>query len=356
VTKRLTLGLAAAVLASAAAAAELAAQAAATKDSGITLSFKPPSFKVRYPKLQLQGAAPVLPDGTRVKINLFRLEESYVLGGKIEGIFAPAGGGLADVNDKKFAYEAGITGAGKYMVEVLYLDDIQSQEISDQLKKKLPQKVWQFEFLCWGDDLAPELPAKLKELQTVGNEVLDMVKRFEAACKSEEVWKAEGKAIVKDNGKLLPKVENSTLRNYYPAAMIQMFYTIRNLQGTAQYFHFEKGQFAGGRSYHADNQEIKTYREEAFNFANLKRYVEEAIVVAGREYCLWIIKEMRRTGGPMKEELLAVLKNAKDYPGIPPFAERLEKAGLSDIDALEIEIRGGGKSDKGGAPAAPPGK
>jgi hypothetical protein len=356
VTKRLTLGLAAAVLASAAGAAELSAQSVAAKDAGVTLNFKPPSFKVRFPKLQLQGTASVLPDGTRVKLNLFRLEESYMLGGKLEGVFTPAGGGLADVNDRKFSYEAGITGAGKYMVEVLYLDDIQSQEISDQLKKKLPQKVWQFEFLCWGDELAPELPAKLKELQTLGNEVLDMVKRFESACKSEESWKAEGKAIVKDNAKLLPKVENSTLRNYYPAAMIQMFYTIRNLQGTAQYFHFEKGQFAGGRSYHADNQEIKTYREEAFNFANLKRYVEESMAVAGREYCLWVIKEMRRTGGPVKDDLLAVLKNAKDYPGILPFAERLEKASLADIDLLELEIRGGGKTDKAGASATPPGK
>lgn len=327
-----------------------------TRDSSVTLSFKPPTFKTRFPKLQLSGGSSVLPDGTQIKVNLHRLEETWMTGGRLEPQYFGGGGGLTVVADKKFIYEAGIGGPGKYLVEILYLDDLQRQEISELLKKKLPQKTWQFEFLCWGDELAAELGPKLKELAALANEALDMVKRFEAACKSKETWLAEGKAVTKDNAKLLPKVDNSPLKMYFPAAMTQIFFTIRNLQGTSPYFVFdEKGQFGGGRSYHADNEEIKTVRNEAFSYANLKRYIEESIPLAGREYCLWALKDMRRLAGTLKPDFLATMKDQqKDNTGIAPFFERFEKATISDVDALEADIRGAGAKSEKKPDATPP--
>jgi hypothetical protein len=324
------------------------------QDAPVTLSFKPPSFKTKFPRLQLSGVARILLDGTQVKINLHRLEEAWLAGGRLEHVYSGAGGGLAVVNDQKFAFQAGIPGPGKYLVQVEYLDDLQRQEISEALKKKLPQKHWNFEFLCWGDDLAPELGPGLKELTELAGTALEMVRRFEEACKTQETWLAAGKELSKDNAKLLPKIDASPLKKFYPAGMSQLLYTIRSLAATAPYFHFEEGKFAGGRSYHADNQIIKTHRDETFNWENLKRYTQEAIALAGREFCLWAVKDMRRTGGALRPEFVSVLQDKKkDNLGIAPYAERLEKAGLAEIDALEAEIRGGGASAKPPVPGDP---
>lgn len=313
------------------------------QDTTVTLSFKPPSFKGRNPRLAIAGTGTVFPDGTQLKLRSHQLRESWVPGNKIQAVYDLGGGGLATIDNKKFQFDMSIPAPAKYLLEVIYIDDIQQAEIADTLKKKLPQKSWGFEFLGWGDDLVAELGPRLKDVVQLSEEALANVKEWEAVGLEEGAFKAAQAELFKKSTKLLQKMRNSPAKMFYPAAIEQLDSHINNLSGNHKNFTFEKGKFTGARSYHADNQEVKTLRGETFNFENFKRYVQEGPAIAGREYLLWTIKDMRRTSAAApRPEFLAVIKeNAKENAGIGPFAERMEKATPADLDALELLIRGG---------------
>jgi hypothetical protein len=331
------------VLAILALAGGLAASQEAAPPSEVALAFKASGFKTKFPRLQLSGGARTLPDGTQLKITLHRLEEGWVHGGRLEGFYAAAGSGRADVHDRKFECPMGLAGPGKVLVQVDYLDEMQRQEISDALKRKLPVKRWTFEFLCWGDELAPELGPRLKEFSELAAAALAMLRRFEEAVATQDGWLAQGKEIERDNARLLAKVNASPLKPYYPAALSQIGAALQGLASASRGLKFENGKLAGITDYHADDRPAETHRKEPLNTANLKRYCEEASALAGREFCLWIVKDLRRTAGTLNAAFLPALQETKKAnPGVAPFADRLEKAGLADLDALETAIRGGG--------------
>jgi hypothetical protein len=52
------------------------------------------------------------------------------------------------------------------------------------------------------------------------------------------------------------------------------------------------------------------------------------------------VKDLRRTAGKMRPEILEAIKLQKAAPGVDVFAERLQKATISDLDVLEADIRG----------------
>src|SRR5205823_3076021 len=82
----------------------------------------------------------------------------------------------------------------------------------------------------------------------------------------------------------LAKIDKSTeLKSYYPAGVSNVSFTVRNIVSSAPYYTFSGGKFTGAKDYHADNQKVKTYRNEEFSWDNLKRYVEEAAPIGGRE-------------------------------------------------------------------------
>ena len=71
----------------------------------------------------------------------------------------------------------------------------------------------------------------------------------------------------------------------------------------------------------------------------LKRYVDSASRVSGREFCLWVIKDRRRTGGTLSPEIAKALDSHKGDPGVSRWADLLEKATLADLVAVEEDIR-----------------
>jgi hypothetical protein len=315
-----------------------AAALAGTQDEIVlTLTCKPPPPRARMPKLKLDGQVP-LPEDVILKLNVLKQFEVWA-GGRIETTTMTTGGGFAEVKGKKFSFEPGIDGPALYQVVVVYADGNQIPKVAQSLKGKITHKIWEFKFPGWGDELAKELMPKLLELESLRTDSLDLVRRYEKACVSQQAWNAEAKQITKENATLQAKLERSEARNLYPAAYSQVFFTIRSLQGTSPYFHWEGGKFAGGKSYHADNQEIKTHRDEKYDYTNLKRYVEESDVVAGREFCLWVVKDLRRAAGKLSSDLAEALKTNALKPGIAPWAERLQKAVVEDLDPLEKEIR-----------------
>lgn len=307
----------------------------------LIVNCKPPSFKVRKPIMVLTGSCP-LPDGVILKINLSRVIEN-LQGGQLIQTFVGSGSGTEGIEGKKFNYDTPIDGPGKFLVTVALNVDMQDRQHYDEVKKKTANKhTWQFEFLVWGDELVSQLGPKLTELQSLIAECREMLKKFEDACQNEQVWAAQQKPLVAEANKLRAKLEGHELKGFYPAAVNNLFYTVRNVITNAPYYTFSDGKFTGAKDYHADSKKVSTYRNEDFNWANLKRYVEESLPCSGREFSLWIVKDLRRTGGVMRPDILDAIKQQEKAPGVDFFAEKLRKATISDLDPLEAEIRGTG--------------
>jgi hypothetical protein len=305
----------------------------------LQVTCKPPSFKIRRPLLILNGTCP-LSDGIILKVNLSRVTET-VSGAAIQPTFTGAGNGTCDIEGKKFLYDAPIDGPGKYNVQISLVEDLQEKHLAAEVKKKAGTKRnWQFEFLVWGDELITQISPKLNDMHTLVTETRDLIKRFERAAASKEGWAAESKPLVAEGTKFQAKLEHHELKAFYPGAMNELFYTVRNVVNNAPYYTYgADGKFSGAKDYHADNEKVKTYRGEEFNWENLKRYVESALPVAGREFSLWVVKDIRRTGAS-RPEIVDAVKAQKAAPGVDFYQERLQKAGISDVDALEADIRG----------------
>ena len=315
-------------------------------DLGMSLTCKPPSFKVRKPLLILNGTCS-LPDGAYLKVNLSRVTEQ-VLGPELSQVYVGAGNGTSEISNKKFIYDSNIDGPGKYNVTITIIDDLQIKELVAEVKKRAGNKRnYQFEFLVWGDDLIGTISSKLNELTGLVNETREIVKKFEAASENKAGWDAQMKPLQNEGIKFQSKLENHELRAYYPAAVNNMYYTIRNVVNNAPYYTFgANGKFSGAKDYHADGEKVKTFRGEEFNWENLKRYIEDTPAIGGREFCLWIIKDLRRTAGQMRPDIQEAIKLHKASPGVDFWQERLSKATFSDLDGLEKEVRGPKAKDK----------
>lgn len=328
-----------------AAAAVLAAfgPAGAAQDDpvNLSLSFKQPSFRLRRPILVLNGTAG-LPDGVILKVNLSRVTEMATLSLELQPIAMGAGNGTSDIDGKKFIYDSAIEGPGKYGVQITLVDDLQEKHIAAEIKKKAGVKrQWVFEFLVWDDELVPLAAGRLPELLALTQDCRDMVAKFEKASTSKAQWDAEVKPLSSEGEKFKAKLEHHPLKAYYPAAVNNLFYTIRNVVNNAPYYTFgQDGKFTGAKDYHADNEQVKTFQGEAFNWANLKRYIENTTVMGGREFCLWVVKDLRRTAGVMRPEVKEAISRHKTAAGVDLFQERLQKATFSDLDVLETQIRG----------------
>lgn len=332
--KRITLAAAVALLA--------LGPARAQQDDPLQLSVtcKVPLFKVRRPLMVLNGTC-ALPDGVILKVNLSRVTEQAA-GGELQPYYIGAGNGTADIENKKFVYDTAVDGPGKYNVQVHLVDDLQEKHIAMEIKKKAGGKrSWQFEFLVWGDDLIGTVSSKLNDLTALINDTRDLVKKFERSAANKQQWDAEAKPLSLEGSKFMAKLEHHELKQFYPAAVNTLYYTVRNVVNNAPYYTYgADGKFTGAKDYHADNEKVKTYRGEEFNWENLKRYIEDTPAIGGREFCLWVLKDLRRTAGQMRPEIQDAIKKNRAAPGVDFFQERLAKATFSDIDSLEAEVRG----------------
>ncbi len=310
-----------------------------TEELPLNVTCKPPSFRTKSPLLVLNGTCP-LPDGVVLSITLSRLVES-LSSGALEQNMLGAGGGTSEIESKKFSYDTHIDGPAKFMATVNLSPEMQDkQHVAEVKKRSAAKQIWRFEFLVWGDELITQIGPKLAELQLLIGETRELVKKFEGACGTPEIWEAQKKPLVDEATKLRKRLEGHELKAYYPAAVNNMFNTMRNIITNAPYYTFDGGKFTGAKDYHADSKKVSTYRNEDFTWENLKRYVEESMPCAGREFALWVVKDLRRTAGQMRPEILEALKQQKAAPGVDFYVERLQKATISDLDALEAEIRG----------------
>lgn len=315
----------------------------------LTCSLSPARAAVR--EMRLEGVAP-FPDGTEVMVTVIRYHEEFA-GGRLITRGVRSAGGRARVDGKRFRLSPLWDGPGRYAVSVA-IDESQRPELVEPLKR-FPRRPSTFEFAGWGDELSGQLGPKLRDLDAVSRECLDMVARIEKLAASESAWVKEKRNVdargadviltkeaeeaLKETARLMERLEKSDVKALFPAAHGEMFFTLRSMHGNAQHFSYESGKFAGARSYHSGGDALKTHRQQPFNFENLKKYLGEVPSIAGRELALWMVRDLRR--GAPRESYAELLKAEAKHAGLEPLADRLSKAAPGELDALETEIRAG---------------
>ena len=291
------------------------------EDTALALKARLPARAARAPLLLLEGTAD-LADRHRIFVSVYSEAESYD-GRRLRPESTLRTGAFTQVTRGRIAMDTTWTTPAPLLVRASLKDSDQIPEILAAMKGK--SRDWSFQAAGWDDALIARLEPALDEVEVAAAELGALLKEVEAACVSEERWKAESPRLKPKALALLARAEKPSL---LAAAAQLLFYTARNLASDSTYFKWEGKEFQGPVSYHADKQKLKTFREEAWTFAALRRYAAEAPEVAARELALWIVKDRRRAG-PRPEHAAPAKRT--------PFADRFGPD--ADLDALEAEIR-----------------
>lgn len=292
-----------------------------------------------WPRGELIGSCH-LPEGTVLKIHVARVAE-YARGNEIQPDIRDGLRSACEIVGNRFTCEQPFNGPGTYRVQVSVTDELQKRELLEEVSKKVGKaRARQFEFQVWGDDLVGSLLPKRLELNRLVEETQQVVARFEEGTLSQKVWAAKSKGSVALATTLERKLYRHELSIYYSAAITELSIIIRCVVNSSPYFTFDAtGRFTGARN--PGGAQLNTPWGDSFNWANIERHVYDTIPMSGREFCLWIIKDLRRTGGIPSSGMREVIRSQKSTPGVKAWNERLERASFSDLDDLEAEIRGG---------------
>jgi hypothetical protein len=294
-----------------------------------------PSGAERRPAYHFVGKS-TLPDGLNFKIRVHRLEEA-VTANSLQPAAQLASTGVLELEKGAFDLDWAGTAPGLLRIEVGAPDDLQERDLVKSLKVKEAERRWAFEYPAWDDRLRALLEPQLLEIGDLALEARKILDRCEASVATEEMFRARYKELVADAERLCVRARNFAPKSVYPAALREIEFTVRNLSLLMGYFRWIDGKFAGPNSYYNSGKGDLTYRSDAFAFSTLRRYLDDAVGIGGREFCLWILKDARRAGLHDAHRLL--LKSQSKAPGIEPFAERLMNAPKEDLAALEATIR-----------------
>ncbi|HEV3027352.1 MAG TPA: hypothetical protein VG457_07245, partial [Planctomycetota bacterium] len=283
--------------------------------------------------LRFEGRSP-LPDGvafqavlvpTAYRLEKGRLEEEPL--SKIPGSTRLEAGG--------FTVEWEVPPPGMATLQFRAPDDVQDIPVLSQLKTAEAVRVWSFLAYLWDDRLLAKLEPQLAELTQLAAEMRDLVDRVEASCATMELFKTREKALLADARRMESRMNGIRTTGLFPAAARQVAYTAGDLAAAMSMFTWRDGKFDGPSSYYTNHQRGKTFRGDLFEFDALRRYLDESVIVAGREFDLWIANDLRRSR--LRPLLIETVDRSAKRPGVAEFAERL-KSGAVD-GALIGEIR-----------------
>jgi len=291
------------------------------------------------PSLRLEGQAPTLPDGVILGVELITVRE------RAAGPNLTTGGTACHTDRvklqrKKIAYTSPAgTPPGFYRVVLRLMDDLQGTRSRGALKDAgtmVPQE-WAFDFAAWGDELAGRLSPALVEFDGLVTEARTQIARFEKATSSKPLWEAEGKNLDRDISRLMNDIERSEAKQFYPAAGGEVNSILGSVQSNSRYCVFgADGKLEKVRNYHNPDDKATTHRQEEFNWDNFKKYLDESLEIAGREYALWVIKDTRRAGR-VTEGLVKAVKDQAGHAGVSLYVNRLQEG--DRLDELEAIVR-----------------
>jgi hypothetical protein len=278
----------------------------------VSLTFTMPTFKARRPVLVLKGTCP-LSDGVILKVSLNRKAE-HVLGEELRPRIVGVGTATAELQGGMFSYDIAIHAPGSYFVKVQIPADLQAPEVREEVRERVrSDQVWTFDLDLWNDSLVAMMAEALPEVRELASEVALFLERCEVASKTPKTLDKEREQLLREGRPLLTRLEQHRTRQFFPAAVNTLSYVVHALIG---------------------------YQGES-TWASLKHWIQSTPSLAGRELCLWVIKERRRTSAPLHPALVKALASRKDAPGVGRMADLLAGAPLSELDALEKRVRAG---------------
>ncbi len=265
-------------------------------------------------------AKSMLPDGVQFKIRPYSFEETWDAG-RIVSVSQEGQSNIVPLKDGRFEFMWESSGPRLLRLAVGAPDDDQDVEVMKTLNVKAADRAWTFEYLGWDESLLPLLGPQLVEVGDLTRELHDLIARVETSCASEAQFLAQKDALIRDAQRLQTRTNNFATTSVYPAALRQISYTARDLATSIPDFKWLEGKYQGPSSYYTEDKKKRTFRQDPFEFAALRKYLDEAEVIAGREFGLWIVKDLRRIG--LQDAHRALVTSMAKRPGVSGFEERL---------------------------------
>jgi hypothetical protein len=285
--------------------------------------------------LKLQGTV-ALPDGAPVKIILSATEEQVYYSERIRIKLArtsmPVGTVRVPVKDGKFVYEGPAAGPGIYDIVAL------RQGVAATAEGGRGGQ-WRQTLYLWDEKDIERLAEGLVTVEGYVKDCRALLKQFEKAIPKETSWNAAAKQLARNLKDQLDQLKKAD-RSLYSGALNELAGHMDTLNGTMQSFKFVNGEFKSAEDYYGEKEDN---RASKFSIQNLVKYMDEVEVVAGREFCLWMIKEFRRSADTKLINAELEKQTRAKHPRITPYADRLKKLKNmtpEDIAYLEKQLRG----------------
>lgn len=299
---------------------------AQARPKGEELTFKCLSLPKPGRNLKLQGSI-ALPDGTPIKFVLYATEEQVFYSERIRikltQTSLPVAKPVVPVKDGGFVYEGPAAGPGVYNI-LAFRQGVAATSAGGGGGR------WQQTLHLWDEKDIERLAGGLATVEGLVKDCRVLLKQFEKVLPKETSWNAAAKQLSKSLKDQLDQLKKAD-KSLYSGALNELLGHMDTLNGTMQVFKFVNGEFKSAEDYYGEKEDN---RSSKFAIANLIRYMDEVEVVAGREFCLWMIKEFRRSAD-VKLIDAEVEKQAKaKQPHILPYADRLKK--LKDLKPEEI--------------------
>lgn len=280
-----------------------------------------------------------LPEGVALQVQVRRAEQHFLLG-RLSEDWQAVQSFTPTQEQGSFDVEWPLSTPGRLSIRVTAPDSIQDLRVLEALNR-IPEKErgWTFEYSAWDDSLLANLDPQLAEIAELAREATDLVARAQAACATPERFGAEEKSLIADARRLESRAHGFAAAGLYPAAALELARMAGDFAGSLAIFTWKDGRFEGPSSYYTNHQRGKTYRGDPFDFDALRRYAGEVVLMAGREFDLWIVQDWFRAG--TRPLLLDTVDRSAKRIGVADYAERL-KAGEPDsrlIDAIRTIVR-----------------
>ncbi|HZE97658.1 MAG TPA: hypothetical protein VE981_11575 [Planctomycetota bacterium] len=283
-------------------------------------------------QMRFEGRSP-LPDGVYFRVQTQPLEEQVEVGTLVSRPRLPMSTTLTLTQGGiSLDWTTSVLGPLRLVIDAA--DGGQDMEVAAKIQAPEAQRKWTFDFAAWDDGLLPRLEPQLAEIGDLAREAKDLIDRVEAAVADQKRFKEGEKAIAAEAGRLQKRLDGFAAVGLYPAACHELAYALRDLVTAMGIFTWSDGKFAGPVSYYTNNKPARTFRNDEFAFAALRRYVDGAVFIGGREFCLWILRESARGGS--KAEIAKAVERAQNRPGIRDFGARLTE---ENARGLEGEVR-----------------
>jgi hypothetical protein len=271
-------------------------------------------------KIKLEGTVPV-PDGSNIRLTLLGTSEAATAGRtgialSNQGNVAPAM--VQAAQQKKVSFELSLKNHGYLRANLMHQGGAGR---------------WTVGIPAWDDTMIPKVVAAFPEAQALVKEGRALVEKVKGATGSKSAWDGKKAALLEELGKYIEKAQGEPLKGPYPATIGAGLAVVNYIQGTSADYKWEGGKFLVKNVY----GEVKDFEGKPYSFATYLKYMDEAEAMAGREFALWIAKDVRRGGDP-KKLALEVQKLAKQ-PAVAPFAPKLAGLTRENAEKVELEIR-----------------